>query len=129
MTSGSRPTEVEVRTFLQVVFGPATDDDGTFQHGQLPVWDGTTKRTKWCASIAEATAALTRISAAGHHAYLPVALHDPEVALTEARRRAEAAGKDSSLKTLVNVRGCTASARVLGTTRSAAPVPTLFHTA
>ena len=47
-----------ISCFLETMFGACAGSDGALEHGQLPVWDGATKRTRWYKSIDEAAAAL-----------------------------------------------------------------------
>ncbi len=99
-----------VRRFLDLLFGGmATGEDGQLERGQLPIWSAKTKRTTWCSSLAAASTALVAASDRGENVYHAVALHDPDVALAEARKK----GGKSSIR-LEATRGCARSAIVLG---------------
>jgi hypothetical protein len=99
-----------VRHFLDILFGGvAAGEEGRLERGQLPIWSAKTRRTTWCSSLAAATTALVNGSNRGENVYHAVALHDPEVALAEARTKN---GKASMPQE--GARGCALSAVVLG---------------
>lgn len=101
---------LQVRCFLDDLFGGvATGEDGELERGKLPIWSATTKRTVWCGSLAAATEALVEGSNRGQSIYHSVALHDPDVALAESRRK-----KGNPNLPLEATRGCVNSAVVLG---------------
>jgi hypothetical protein len=101
---------LQVRAFLDQLFGGvATGEEGTLERGQLPIWSSKTKRTVWCSTLGAATTALVDGSNRGENVYHSVALHDPDVALAEARRK-----KGNPTLPLEATRGCAKSAVVLG---------------
>lgn len=103
-----------VGKFLRMLFEPVADgEEGRFTVGQMPIWTPKPKRTRWCSTIVDAAAALSEVSSEGHDTYIHVALHDQEIALAEARKNAEARGKDPAKVQARWVRGCAASAVVL----------------
>jgi hypothetical protein len=105
-----------IRTFLDQLFGGiAEGEQGHLQTTmQLPVWSGAKKCTAWCSSLQEAAEACARISDKGENVYFHVCLHDPEIALAEARRKAKGRKRDPSKVALKFTRGCVQSATVIG---------------
>lgn len=80
---------------------------------QIVVWTRQDKQSRWHKSTGSAADDVRRLSDSGLDVYFGCALQDPDAAMAEARRRANAAGA-APPGSLTHVRGSRSSARAIG---------------